>query len=521
MNLRTAFKLLCLIAILLRLALLFRGDELFYARPFIEDAYYSLSVAQSLGNGSGITVDGVHRTNGIQPLIVFLYAPFYFFFEDQLAARICLLLCIAIECALVFLCIEFIRAMSKDNNSSTKENTAWFAATILLWSYSTSVYTLNGLETALVVCTVLSCVLYYSKRFFSTARRSFSSSVVLGALLGLTMLARIDAGFLVVVFAVHHLRRQMNDSVRKRLLEACLFASTAFIVSSPWWIYNFFYFGHPIPTSGLSQRIVIPFAENVTAFVQYVLNTSLLLGYVPYHRSLTVEHFIIMIALASVLITVASTQSTRGIVRDVIQRLKENWSWRFPSMLLSYSILLMVYYTTNFGAPHFFARYLFVFHVLTVMSASLILTELVERFSTSKPLLVKIIGAGSFVGMICLYALTYSWNFSTAKAQQNDFLAIARWINEHTAPSERIGMGQSGTAGYFNKHVVNLDGKVNAEVFSANRKGKYLEYIGRQRFDYLIDWQKFFDDLKPTGTLDEFVKIDSVGRFMIYKRKAQ
>ena len=69
---RTVFKLLCALAIVLRIALLFRGDELFYARPFIEDAYYSLSVAQSLGNGNGITVDGVHLTNGIQPLIFFL-----------------------------------------------------------------------------------------------------------------------------------------------------------------------------------------------------------------------------------------------------------------------------------------------------------------------------------------------------------------------------------------------------------------------------------------------------------------
>ena len=57
--------------------LVFRDDALVGDKPFIEDAFYSLGVARHLGTGGGFSVDGVHPSNGVQPLWVVLTAPLY------------------------------------------------------------------------------------------------------------------------------------------------------------------------------------------------------------------------------------------------------------------------------------------------------------------------------------------------------------------------------------------------------------------------------------------------------------
>src|SRR5258708_7896479 len=58
--------------ILLTLAL--RPAAHVYDMPMTEDGYYALSVARNLAAGRGLTIDGIHLTNGFQPLFTILEA---------------------------------------------------------------------------------------------------------------------------------------------------------------------------------------------------------------------------------------------------------------------------------------------------------------------------------------------------------------------------------------------------------------------------------------------------------------
>src|ERR671917_1932083 len=52
------------------------ADQLARTLP-VEDAYYALSVTRHVALGDGVTADGIHDTNGFQPLWVALNVPLY------------------------------------------------------------------------------------------------------------------------------------------------------------------------------------------------------------------------------------------------------------------------------------------------------------------------------------------------------------------------------------------------------------------------------------------------------------
>ena len=70
--------ILLLIGLALRLGLAWQ-DHLVQLAEWLwtDDSYLSLSVARNLAHGRGMTADGVHVTNGFQPLYVLLMVPVY------------------------------------------------------------------------------------------------------------------------------------------------------------------------------------------------------------------------------------------------------------------------------------------------------------------------------------------------------------------------------------------------------------------------------------------------------------
>ena len=51
--------------------------------PLVDDAFYSLNIARHLARGDGPTGDGINRTNGFQPLYVFLMVPAYLVWPED------------------------------------------------------------------------------------------------------------------------------------------------------------------------------------------------------------------------------------------------------------------------------------------------------------------------------------------------------------------------------------------------------------------------------------------------------
>ena len=186
--------------------------------------------------------------------------------------------------------------------------------------------------------------------------------------------------------------------------------------------------------------------------------------------------------------------------------------------LFLFQVVLAAYYVLRFGAPHFLSRYLFLLHILIVILAALVAARIFTRLVAKRPKLTTAIMITGLAILAGVYAYPYSWYYSANKAGQNDFLQVALYIQEHIPKTQKVGMGQSGTAAFFNPHVTNLDGKVNYDAHLARERGEYCAYIDSAGFDYLIDWEDFFTGLEHCNVTERYQTVDTVGRFIVKQR---
>src|SRR5688572_15103235 len=121
---RKIILLFVAIAVISRLVLALRPEAELASRPYLEDAYYAFNTAYHIAEGNGITADGIHPTNGIQPLIVFLYVPFFAIADGDkwLAVRLVFILIAMMEVA----CILVIARLLKRLSCVEEEEVPWW-----------------------------------------------------------------------------------------------------------------------------------------------------------------------------------------------------------------------------------------------------------------------------------------------------------------------------------------------------------------------------------------------------------
>src|SRR5207249_2488414 len=100
------------------------------------------------------------------------------------------------------------------------------------------------------------------KLYLQKRSPSLRQKIWFGIILGFTVLARIDAVFLVIVFLCFDFFYYKVRDTSKLLAPPVV----AFLISSPWWIYNMMNFGNLIPTSGQSESMRPHILINVKFF---------------------------------------------------------------------------------------------------------------------------------------------------------------------------------------------------------------------------------------------------------------
>jgi hypothetical protein len=77
---------------------------------------------------------------------------------------------------------------------------------------------------------------------------------------------------------------------------------------------------------------------------------------------------------------------------------------------------------------------------------------------------------------------------------QSEMLTAARWLGEHTDPSAKIGAFNAGIPAYWNpeRTVINLDGVVNTDAFTAIRHRRLWAYIDHAQLTYVLDYQPYW-----------------------------
>ena len=474
-------KWISLLILIGLISLAFRSGSSIIDHPIIEDAYYTFSVTKNIANGNGISADGETPTNGFQPLYTFLIAPsFAIMNNDYFSIRIIFILSLLIYFSSAFL---FASILSNSLNVAIgieKRELFWLGFLVYIASVLMFINYLNGLETGLMLFGILVLIKYYQKINILKTINVF----VLGIILGFLVLTRIDTVFLVIIISVSLLFRK-ELSLKIRFLYALFICIISFLISSPWWFYNFYHFGSIMPTSGQAQ-----FGFELSMTRLFFLVDSVGQNLAPY--TYTFDRFLhgwigalLRLTIVSAFIILLWNTIKNIIQKNNINNIKLKRFVESITILIILSVVLSIWYFLFSTAGHFYLRYLAPLSIAGLLIFVLLLTLILKQ----RKILFNILITG--MALLVLFVITF---FHTGIFQnKSQFFKYQLQLVSNCVPkNEYVAAGQSGTLGFFRDKVVNMDGKVNNEVLKY--KGRAIEYLEKKRIHWLCDW-KFFTDL--------------------------
>ena len=508
-----------LIVLLLGTLIVFRGVDFahrlaspdFVALAFAEggdDGYYFFTVARNLGTGQGITVDGVHWTTGFQPLWAVICAVAFALAPDRGALALIYVASFALWLGGAWLLVRFVRAARGGDLSPLA---AALVATLFLGESQFAQSYFNGMETGLYITLCLGLLVA-----FQTHLRGFPASntrlVWLGALAGLTMLARNDGVFLcAAIIGVMLISGTRLWPVR----EAVIIGGVASLLVLPWLLYCLWASGDFMPQSGIATSASLRGRPDwVEVASKLALSIVPLMGLKI--RSLVEAHVAPAIVLTAAGMAALAIQWRRD---------REAWhdrasGWVLASLAAA-GLLLLLYYPLFSSAIQFFERYFSPIKLLVLIVLSLAVARLLARMP---PSLAGAVAACSFAAVVVGSHLYWTW--------RDFYLPFRGYIGEMayavvrsplvTGSAARLGFAESGRIGFlYPDRVVNLDGKMRVDALDALRHDRFARFVQSAGFDFIVlhDFDiRFFDKVAP-GWSDGYERADDIATFTVFARK--
>lgn len=472
-----------------------RSAAMLVDKPFTEDGFYLLSVARNLGTGHGLTIDGTRLTNGIQPLFTFLAAPAYWLFGGD---RVEGLRGVMLLHSLCFVGAAWLFGLVLRDAVRGSERLRWIGSLSWLGSGYLFLLSHNGLETG--------CLLFLYLAYWRLWQRwplaGHRTAIVHGALLGLLVLARIDATFFVTALLGWHVLRG-EGPVGARLRDAVVAGAVAVLVSSPWWIFNIVNFGALMPTSGTAQSGAMGGAtDDVVASRSIAAAKNVLLVATPvlYGGDGAGGPRFLVLRGAFLAIVLFVLFRVRALPRS--EPRSSSTGRPVAIALLGAGAVLVVYYAVFFWATHFYNRYYALLAPFGMAMWAIAADRVVARSAAVRRLLVPgLASAAAGLAIVSHTGILFAGN---------------EWLREQVAvvraqvpPGARLAAGQTGTLGYFVDGVHNLDGKVNAEAL--RHQDSMGEYLAKYDIEWLCDWREeyLYRYVDPARLRAEWERVDT------------
>lgn len=496
---------LLLAALLFHLAVAWQDFPTLARNGFLyDDSFYAFKIAQNMAAGQGMTFDGIHPTNGFQPLYVLLLVPIFFLFGETLSLPIYFALTLLAVFSLLTAVLIYLICRRYVGRAAS-------VVAALIWVFSPIVtkQSANGLETSLTAFMIALCSYYYLEKIRPVRRPPVLRLILFGLLLGLAVLSRIDTLLLVmVVFLDYLLRLRRRKEPASSLFRLSLVPLGVVVVYGPWLLLCMLACGSPLQDSGTATRFLsLAYApmfhfgsENLgmdgpdASFIwaHLVYSMSALKVSPPVHvifRAIekageyfgTKGGFHLVGDILGFLALLATALFIVKWKRDPERRRR----FEIGFLLLFCGLLFASYSFYIFGA-FFFLRYFYPIYFLACILISFIVQDLLDWLPRQSFGLRRIA-----VGVFVLYAGLFSY-FSYSQAFRSHavypFYDIAKWVRAHTEKGDTVGIFQCGTVGYLSdRKVINLDGKVNREALCALKNGCLEDYIQQEGIDVVID----------------------------------
>lgn len=510
-----------------------------------DDSFYAFKIARNIASGNGATFDGIHPTTGFQPLYVMLLVPVYAVSGDDLVLPIYIALSLlAVFTALTAyvlyrICLRYV---------------GWGAsfAAALIWAFSPIVtkQSANGLETALASFMIAVSVFHYLDRIRSRENPPAASFALLGILLGITILARIDGLLLALAILLDYLVLMRRAGLpARRLVRLSLVPLGICALYGPWLAFNMACCGSPLQDSGSATRFLSlayagyfgygsgdmagggPDFSFIWAHVTHAVSTLKVIP--PMHLI-----FRLIDRAGSMLGAPGGFHAAGNAIGFLVlggvcvaafgwRRDGSKGKRRELHFLVLFAAALVASYSTYVFGMFFFLRYFYPVYLIACVYLAFFLQDIGDWYARrSSGVRRAMIGAS--VGYAALFVL-FSFSQAFRSRAIYPFYDIARWVNENTKTGERIGVFQCGMIGYLSdRDIINLDGKVNREALEAMKSGAIDRYLCDEGIDVVVDHADilkiFFDEVGGAGsgscTAIACGSMESPSGWIAYRRSA-
>jgi hypothetical protein len=455
-------------------------------RPFEEDTFFHMGVARNLAMGKGITIDGHTPTSGAQPgNLLYAVAHVLGGFDKYRALRWARAIDVIASLLAAYLIFRLTRLIFASLGPDQAIALAWLSSTLWVVSFQVFRTNLNGYETVFSASAMIGATELYLWRWRGT-RPLLLYDCLLGIVLGVTILCRVDMGLLAVCFALVFLFLS-RERLSQRILSVVVWSLGAGLLTAPWWIYVYRLDGTFMPISGKAsafQMTIHGYWHSAWMTLLHtcraILEIPLISVYTPYSFGESTAIIAVWLLLYAAVALVVARQT----------RLRRAWpriDLKPFTALVAFGVVLMSYYILAQGSWWFMRRYVHSIRAAFYPWSGFVLVVLCHGIAR------KLNGRWSSLFFIkcSLGLLTFvsaiQWLVTYNETKSNAFVPSVSYLQEHFA-GRKIGAFQSGTLGYFLDRVVNLDGKNNVAAFRAVKDHQVIHYMLEENIEVVSDW---------------------------------
>lgn len=286
------------------------------------------------------------------------------------------------------------------------------------------------------------------------------------------------------------------------------------IITSPWWIYNYNLTGSIIPTSGMMQTMhrttgsYFPLSKiltNVNHTVTALLDQAFLFVVTPQRLIIRGTHLFSLvwnISRAALLGTIVLwfRFKAKPVSHNNLRNILVGKLMFFPLFIG----LILVYYNFFFNVAWYINRYT----IPCIIAPALIWPLVLERY---KLIYCKVCLIAGITLTLLIGGTSYFTEYNSM------YIEHYGWVEENVPEDTWVAANQTGTLGYFHDRTINVDGKVNPDIFKI-APGTKGEYLKRKNVKYFIDWKEM-TIFRNHNFLKWFEFYQEFGRCLVFKRK--
>jgi len=456
-----------IISLIIELLISLQDNGTLLKKILLDDAFYGISISKNIALGNGITYNGVDTTNGFQPLWIFAIVPIFLIIKDiNLAVNAILIFASVLNVLTAFIIFKFSKHLF--NEKIAIVSTALYALNPLIMFQM-----LSGIDTAIYIFFVMLTLFYY---YLIKDNLNRKNTLILGILIGLSILGRMDAVFLLASIILAILIETKNKYMR--LKNFIFIAFAAALILSPWFLWSYLTFKTITQSSAIAKYSmshgIFPFFD-----LKEPKTLSEIISMVTESLIRTVGSFLNQLGIVEYNITPITILLLIFILIPlifsfkIVKKLKVN---------LTYAILLILFY--SFYMWNVQIRYFTPVIPTVIIMISYGLYNLTRRFKRSDLILLILVVIFLFLMLFNGYRQWengyYNW--------QEEMYENTIWIKENTNPSDVIGSFNSGIQLYFSERkVINLDGVLNFDAIEAIKNKSVIKYMKSRNVTYLVD----------------------------------